>query len=113
LHQAILCAFATTGCPPNSEELDRAAATCAVPVQEMLTSLYAADIVRLGPDGQIQVAYPQPADPAPGLPSSGIEVFAMCAIVALGVPPVVGSEAVITTSDPSSGTPITVTAVAG
>ncbi|MET8746620.1 organomercurial lyase [Streptomyces sp. NPDC004728] len=44
---------------------------------------------------------------------SGAEVWSMCVIDALGIPAMLGKDAVITSTDPVSGEPITVTSTAG
>lgn len=115
VHRVILWAFAVAGSPPDSGELDRAAADFGMAAEKVLARLHAADVVRLGPDGGIRVAYPFSAVPTRHRVrlASGVEVSAMCAIDALGIPPMLGTDAVITTSDPSSGAPITVTAASG
>ncbi|MGH3763913.1 MAG: organomercurial lyase [Pseudonocardiaceae bacterium] len=113
--QAILRAFAATGAPPDSGELDRVAAGFVVPAALVLDRLHTADVVRLGADGQVRVAYPFSAAPTrhrvrlPG----GVEVYAMCAIDAVGIPAMLSGEAVITTAEPVSGAPITVTVTGG
>nr|WP_042186589.1 alkylmercury lyase family protein [Kibdelosporangium sp. MJ126-NF4]CEL17389.1 Organomercurial lyase [Kibdelosporangium sp. MJ126-NF4]CTQ91383.1 Organomercurial lyase (EC 4.99.1.2) [Kibdelosporangium sp. MJ126-NF4] len=114
-HRAILRAFAATGCPPGSGELDRTAADLETSAAQVLARLHAADVVRLGGDGEIRVAYPFSAVPTRHRVrlASGVEVFAMCVIDALGIPPMLGTDAVISTSDPSTGAPITVTAARG
>jgi hypothetical protein len=43
----------------------------------------------------------------------GVDVHAMCAIDALGMPAMLGTDAVLTTTDPITDHPITVTVVAG
>ncbi|MER5600161.1 alkylmercury lyase family protein [Streptomyces sp. NPDC002265] len=45
--------------------------------------------------------------------ASGIEVSAMCAIDALGIPGMLGTDAVITSTDPVTGDTITVTSTGG
>ena len=55
VHQAILRAFATTGQPPSTTDLDTITAHRS---REVLTALHDADAIRLNPTGQIAVAYP-------------------------------------------------------
>jgi hypothetical protein len=38
-----------------------------------------------------------------------VEVYAMCAIDALGIPPMVAADAVISSTEPDTGAPVTVT----
>jgi hypothetical protein len=115
MHQVILRAFAITGSPPAPSELTRAAAASGAGAQDVLERLHAADVVHLGPDGDLQAAYPFSASPTRHRVrlADGVEVSAMCVIDALGIPSMLGTDAVITTADPVSGTPITVTATGG
>lgn len=105
VHRAILRAFAATGRAPDPAGLDAQA----------LRSLHNADVIRLGEDGRIRVTYPFSAAPTRHRVrlASGVEVHAMCAIDALGLPAMLATDAVISTSDPVTGDPITVTVVAG
>lgn len=111
LHRTILRAFAATGAPPDHGVLDEVAAGFAATARDVLARLHTADVVRLGSDGRIRVAYPFSASPTRHRVRfpDGTEVFAMCAIDALGVPPMLGRDAVISTADPVDGAPITVT----
>jgi hypothetical protein len=43
----------------------------------------------------------------------GPEVYAMCAVDALGIPAMLGADAVICSADPFTGAPVTVTFTAG
>ncbi|WP_337759826.1 alkylmercury lyase family protein [Kribbella shirazensis] len=71
--------------------------------------------MRLAPDGQIAIAYPFSAVPTrngvriAGPPGEGVDVFAMCAIDALGISAMLGRDTVIETVDVVSGRPITIT----
>ena len=115
VHQAILQAFATAGSPPVPAELDRTTAPFETSTDQLLSRLHAADIIRLGPDGQIRVAYPFSAAPTRHRVrlAGRAEVYAMCMIDALGMPAMLGADAVISTSDPASQQPITVTITGG
>lgn len=115
MHQLILRVFIATGSPPTSDEVDRVAAAFGMSVQEVLGRLHTTDVVRLGPDGGIRVAYPFSAVPTRHRVqlAGGVEVYAMCAIDALGIPPMLGADATFTTTDPVGGAPITVTALGG
>lgn len=57
------------------------------------------------------MAYPFSATPTPHLVAiaGAPRVYSMCAIDALGIPPMLGTGAVITSSDPLTGAPVTVT----
>ncbi len=119
VHRAILTAFAATSQPPTRAELDRVAQEMGTEAEPVLARLHEADTIRLGSDGGIRVAYPFSATPtrhrvrlAPGTEANS-EVFAMCAVDALGMPAMLGVDAVITTTDPVSEAPIAVTVVSG
>jgi len=114
VHRAVLRAFAA-GAPPSPAELDRAAAPFGVPADSVLTRLHATDVIRLGPDGRIRVAYPFSAVPTRHRVrlARAVDVYAMCAIDALGMPAMLGVDTVFTTSDPTNGAPITVAVTTG
>lgn len=111
MHRIILQAFATTGHPPTSAELERVAADHSMASDDVLAGLHEADIIRLDADGQIAVAYPFSATPTPHRVrlASGVDVWAMCAVDALGMPDMLDTDAVITSTDPSNAQPITIT----
>lgn len=108
--QVVLRSFATTGHAPDQAELVAAAAPHCVPAGGVLAELAAGDFVALDAQGQITAAYPFSARPTgievelPG----GARVEAMCAIDALGIPAMLGTDAVITSADPVSGEPVQV-----
>lgn len=78
----------------------------------MLAELDREDFLTLGADGKIRAAYPFSADQAPHRVriTGGAEVWSMCAIDALGIPAMLGRGVVITSGDPVTGEPVTVTA---
>ena len=57
------------------------------------------------------MAYPFSAGPTPHLVAiaGGPRVHSKCAIDSLGIPPMLGTDAVITSADPLTGAPVTVT----
>jgi Alkylmercury lyase len=57
------------------------------------------------------MAYPFSASPTPHAVAiaGGPRMYSMCAIDALGIPPMLGTDAVIISSDPLTGEPVTVT----
>jgi len=77
----------------------------------VLADLHAEDFLRLDDAGQILAAYPFSAVPTPHLVqiSGGPQVHAMCAIDALGVAAMLGTAVTITSADPRTGQPVTVT----
>jgi hypothetical protein len=107
--QAVLRSFAATGRAPDRATLE-AAAPPGVPADRILAELAAGDFLTLDGQGQITAAYPFSARPTgievvlPG----GVRVAAMCAVDALGVPAMLGTDAVITSADPVSGEPVQV-----
>jgi hypothetical protein len=113
--RAILDAFATTGQPSGRVELDRVAQRLRSAAGPVLERLHEADTIRLGSDGEVRVAYPFSAMPTHHLVqlATGTQAHAMCAIDALGMPAMLGVDAVITTTDPVSDAPITVTVADG
>ncbi|WP_407935591.1 alkylmercury lyase family protein [Jatrophihabitans cynanchi] len=115
VHRAILRAFASTGRAPAAAELESIAAVHGATAHEVLVNLHNMDAVRLDADNQIAVAYPFSATPTRHRVrlTSGIEVWAMCAIDALGMPAMLDTDAVITSSDPANGRPVTVTVADG
>jgi hypothetical protein len=111
VHQAILRAFATTGKPPTDAALEQVAVAAGATVGPTLVRLHDADVIRLDRAGAIAVAYPfsaVPTRPRVRL-ASGFAVWAMCAIDALGIPPMLDTDATITSVDPVTDQPVTVT----
>jgi alkylmercury lyase len=84
------------------------AAVLGLDLDYALRRLSSADLVHTTPDGQVEVAYPFSGRPTAhtvhliGRPP----VAAMCAIDALGIPLMTGSDGVIDSADPGTGTPI-------
>jgi Alkylmercury lyase len=103
-HRVVLRAFLATGRPPHVSELRAAAAELDLSADDALAWLAEADLVHAGPDGHITVAYPFSGSDR-GIHvrhDGGTEVWAMCAIDALGIPQMSGSDAVIDAVDPIS-----------
>jgi hypothetical protein len=120
VHQAILRTFADTGHPPALAELDSVAvasdsARGARSAAEVLRTLHDADAVRLTPDGQIALAYPFSATPTRHRVRIGdhVDVYAMCAIDALGIAAMLGQDTRIESVDITTGRPVTVTMTGG
>ncbi|MDX5962037.1 alkylmercury lyase family protein [Rhodococcus opacus] len=111
VHRAILRAFADRGAPPGNAELDSVAADFGEPGRRVLDRLHAADVVRLDPAGRIASAYPFSASPTPHRVriGGGAGVYAMCAVDALGMSAMLGTEVVIESADPVTGERVTVT----
>ncbi|MFE4424534.1 alkylmercury lyase family protein [Streptomyces sp. NPDC056817] len=107
--------FAATGHSPTLEDLEAAAATSGRAAAEVVADLAAYDFLALDDHGRIRAAYPFSALPTAHQVrlASGIEVWAMCAIDALGIPDMLGTDAVITPAAPVTSDTITVTFTGG
>ncbi|MDX2403964.1 alkylmercury lyase family protein [Streptomyces microflavus] len=114
VHQALLRHFATTGSVPGPAALEPAAAAAGRTVAEVLEELAREDFLTLDEHGRIRAAYPFSAVPTRHrVRIGGTEVWSMCAIDALGIPPMLGRDAVIASTDPVTGEPVTVTSDSG
>jgi Alkylmercury lyase len=76
-----------------------------------MRQLHAADFLRLDACGAISAAYPFSPAPTPHLVtiSGGPQVYSMCAIDALGIAAMLGKTVTISSSEPGTGAPVTVT----
>jgi hypothetical protein len=102
LHHAILRAFPRLGGAPDAAWL----AAHAVQAGAKVTELAAKDVIQLDPASGVIVA----AYPFSGVPTAhkveiagGMPVYAMCAIDALGIPFMLGVDAVVRSIDPMTG----------
>jgi hypothetical protein len=108
-HQAILRTFATTGRPPDLGELAEVTGGTEANATAVLASLHELDAIRLDSDGQMPVAYPFSSTRTRHRVRIGdrverqVEVYAMCAIDALGIAAMLGRDIVISSVDPSTG----------
>lgn len=109
LHRAVLRGFRDRG-QVHRDDLYPTAVALGVDLDDALHQLGSADLVHTAPDGQIDIAYPFSRRPTghsvqlTGHPP----VAAMCAIDALGIPLMTGTEGVIDSTDPTTGAPIRV-----
>jgi hypothetical protein len=112
VHQKILRTFAATGRPPCPTDLDSVAEGAGV--SAVLSALHAADAIRLDANGGIAVAYPFSTHPTRHRVriADRVDVYAMCAIDALGISAMLGQKAQIESLDVTTGEPITVTMTA-
>ena len=112
VHQAVLRHFTATGSAPEPEALEPAAARYGRTAGQVLAELDRRDFLTLGANGKIRAAYPFSATQTPHRVriTGGAEVWSMCAIDALGIPAMLGRGVVITSRDPVTGEPVTVTA---
>ena len=115
MQQEVLRTFATTGRPLAAPALAETAARYGTTPEAALTRLHAEDFLRLGPGGQIRAAYPFSAVPTRHLVDidGGPQAHAMCAIDALGIAAMLSTGVTITSTDPSTDEPVTVTVHAG
>lgn len=108
LHRTVLRTFLDTGRPPNKHELHGPAEALGLDVDVAFPMLAEVDLVHISPDGTVVVAYPF-SGPDTGIRVQrprGLDVQAMCAVDALGIPPMSGEDAVITATDPHNRRPI-------
>lgn len=115
VHQAILRSFARTGSPPPLDELDGVVTGSGRTTREVLAALHERDAIRLAPGGRVAVAYPFSVTPTSHRVRIGdaVDVYAMCAIDALGISPMLDRDTRIESVDVTSGRPITVTTTGG
>jgi alkylmercury lyase len=92
----------------HRDDLHPTAAALGVNLDNALHHLGSADLVHTAPNGQIDIAYPFSRRPTghtvhlTGHPP----VAAMCAIDALGIPFMTGTDGVVESTDPTTGVPI-------
>ncbi len=101
----ILRRFATDG-RPSSAEIRTEAARLQADVEVALATFVREDLVHLGSNGEITVAYPFSGDPTAHrvrFLRSGHEAHAMCAIDALGVAAMFDESIAVESRDPLSG----------
>jgi hypothetical protein len=116
LHRRVLGGFLTHGGPPPPGAVAGMATELDLDPHRALEALAAADLVHSDPvSGAISVAYPYSGRPTPHRVQSdeGIEVPAMCALDALGIPLMTGRDARISSTDPASGQHVTVEVQSG
>ena len=105
LYGALLPAFAASGRPPGPDSLAASAGLPPDRARAGLAELAAADLVALGPDGEIAGAFPLSAVPTrhqvrvQGRPV----LHAMCAVDALGIPAMLDAAGTVTSTDPVTG----------
>ncbi|MGW1490438.1 alkylmercury lyase family protein [Streptomyces sp. NPDC002402] len=115
VQQAVLRHFATTGHAPEAADLEHAAAPHSRQAADVLSELADEDFLTLDTYGRIRAAYPFSAVPTAHrlrFPD-GTQAWSMCAIDALGIPAMLDTNAVISSSDPVTGEPVTVTSTKG
>ncbi|MEV6105677.1 alkylmercury lyase family protein [Streptomyces sp. NPDC051940] len=115
VQQAVLRHFAATGDAPELGQLEDAAAAHGRTAADVVAELAAEDFLVADDRGRIAAAYPFSAAPTAHRVrlAGGVDVWAMCAIDALGIPDMLAADAVITSTDPVTGDAVTVTATGG
>ncbi|MCY0933916.1 alkylmercury lyase family protein [Streptomyces sp. H34-S4] len=115
VHQAVLRHFATAGRAPEAGLLEPVAAAAGRTAEDVLAELARDDFLTLDETGQVRAAYPFSAVPTPHRVriDSGAEVFSMCAVDALGTTAMLGQDTVVSSTDPVTGEPVTVTSTDG
>jgi alkylmercury lyase len=109
LHRAILERFLETGGSPDRSWLDETAGRMGLAPDAARAALAAADLVHVD-SSRVRVAYPFSGVPTghrvrlAGAP----QVWAMCAVDALGIPLMTGRDATVTAADPHTGAPVRV-----
>jgi hypothetical protein len=109
LHRRVLRAF-VAGERPGADDLARWAHQLEIEPDDAVDALARHDVVWLDPETRlVATAYPFSGAPTPhrvSLPDSGVEVFAMCAIDALGIPFMASRPAHINSRDAIDSGPI-------
>jgi hypothetical protein len=109
VYRAILRHFAATGTAPSDADIRAAVNAAELDTAKALRELARQDLVAVDSAGRLVAAYPFSPTPTPHVVSlADVEVFAMCAIDALGMPFMLGTDAVITSVDPHTGQPVRV-----
>jgi Alkylmercury lyase len=111
VHQAVLASFTATGQPPPAAEIDRLIRLGGADPDQVRAELTQADLLAFTPGGEIRAAYPFSPAPSPIRVrwNGGPDVYAMCAIDALGMSAMLGRPVAITAAEPGTGRAITVT----
>lgn len=106
----LLPASAASGRPPGPEPLAAGTGLSRDAVRAALDELAAADLVALGPDGDVLGAFPLSAVPTRHrVQVQGRPVLhAMCAFDALGIPAMFGAVGTVTSTDPATSQPVEV-----
>ncbi|MBM0224375.1 organomercurial lyase [Micromonospora sp. ATA51] len=114
VHRAILRHFAATGTAPGDADIRAAVNVADLDTANALRELARQDLVAVDRTGRLVAAYPFSPTPTPHVVSLGdVEVFAMCAIDALGMPFMLCTDATITSADPHTGQQVRVTITNG
>ncbi|MDD9375732.1 organomercurial lyase [Streptomyces sp. ZAF1911] len=104
MQQVVLRHFASTGRAPETSALEATAAQVGRAAGEVPAELDREDFLALDEAGRIRAAYPFSATPTRhGVRlSTGVEMWSMCAIDAVGISAMLGQDVAITVSDSGS-----------
>jgi hypothetical protein len=110
LHQWVLTIFADTGTAPRRTQLEQAARDRGIDSARALKELSASDVLAFDDHGEIRAAYPFSPNPTSHVTTweGGPNVYAMCAVDALGISAMLDCPVTITTTEPRTDTTITV-----
>jgi len=109
LYQWVMSSFSESG-PPSTAAVRSYALDIGLSAEEALAVLAREDLMHLDAQGEIAVAYPFSGGPTRHrvVLSGGREVWAMCAIDALGIAAMLGTSLEVYSTDPLSGDAVTV-----
>ena len=115
VQQTVLSSISLAGTLPDSTALDRAAAPFGRPGANVLSALAEQDFLSLDESGRVRAAYPFSLAPTYHRVriSGGATVWAMCAIDALGIAPMLGRDTLIESTDPLTEERVRVASTAG
>jgi hypothetical protein len=107
LYRWVLRSFASGGSPSGHDVAD-AAQSLNVAVDAALNRMVEGDLIQRSASGDIECAYPFSAKPTTHVVmlDSGVRLYAMCAVDALGIPTMLGRACLIETADPVDRTQI-------
>ena len=105
VYAVLLPEFAASGRPPGPDALAAGTWLATGTVRAALAELAAADLVALGPDGEVLGAFPLSAVPTRHrVQVQGRPVLhAMCAVDALGIPAMLAAAGTVSSADPETG----------
>jgi len=115
VHRAVLGAFTVSGKPPSPAEIERLIRADGGDPDRVRAELTEADLLAFTASGEIRAAYPfSPVPTAIQVTwADGPDVYAMCAIDALGMSAMLGRPVTITAAEPDTARAITVTVDTG
>lgn len=115
LQQAILRGFAASGSAPEASQLADVVRPYGRELDQVMAQLVAEDYLALDGTGRIRAAYPFSAVPTAHRVRihGGPSVYAMCAIDALGMAKMLGTDLRIDSTDPHTEAPVGIIITAG